>query len=42
MVAGCPVVQEGRLLTGDLEEIRARAREQAERLWKRMEGIASR
>lgn len=39
MVAGCPVVRDGRLLTGDLEAIRGRAREQAIRLWRRMEDI---
>ncbi|HVP40206.1 MAG TPA: amidohydrolase family protein [Candidatus Saccharimonadales bacterium] len=38
-VAGRTVVKDGRLLTADLEEIRAHAREQAERLWKRMEAL---
>lgn len=37
VIAGREVVHNGQLLTGDIEEIRAHAREQAERLWKRME-----
>ena len=39
VVAGRKVVADGLLLTGDLEEIRARAREEAPRLWRRMESI---
>jgi cytosine/adenosine deaminase-related metal-dependent hydrolase len=35
-VAGREVVRDGRLVTGDIEEIRAHANEQATRLWKRM------
>ena len=35
-VGGRTVVRDGKLLTGDLEEIRAHAREQAARLWRRM------
>lgn len=36
LVAGRPVVVNGELVTADLEEIRARAREQAPRLWELM------
>jgi cytosine/adenosine deaminase-related metal-dependent hydrolase len=36
LVAGRPVVEDGRLVHGDIEAIRARAREQAKRLWARM------
>lgn len=36
LVAGRLVVENGRLLTGDIEEIRADARRQAERLWVEM------
>lgn len=36
VVAGREVVHNGQLLTGDIEEIRAHANEQAARLWKRM------
>jgi cytosine/adenosine deaminase-related metal-dependent hydrolase len=36
VVAGRPVVEDGGLLTGDLEKIRADARAQASRLWQRM------
>jgi cytosine/adenosine deaminase-related metal-dependent hydrolase len=39
VVAGHTVVREGRLLTGDLEAIRAEAREEAARLWRRMESL---
>jgi cytosine/adenosine deaminase-related metal-dependent hydrolase len=39
-VGGQPVVEEGRLVHGDVEEIRAHAREQAARLWSRMAGLA--
>lgn len=39
VVAGRPVVRDGRLLTADLEEIRAHAREQAPRLWERMRAL---
>ncbi len=39
VVAGHPVVRDGQLLTGDLSEIRARAHEEAARLWKRMEAL---
>jgi cytosine/adenosine deaminase-related metal-dependent hydrolase len=38
-VAGRVVVEDGRLVTADLAEIRAHAREQAARLWPRMEAI---
>jgi cytosine/adenosine deaminase-related metal-dependent hydrolase len=37
IVAGRVIVEGGRLLTGDLEAIRAEAREQAARLWSRMD-----
>jgi cytosine/adenosine deaminase-related metal-dependent hydrolase len=37
VVAGHTVVRDGRLVSGDLDEIRTRAREQAGRLWARME-----
>jgi len=36
VVNGAPAVEGGRLVRADLEEIRSHAREQAERLWKRM------
>jgi hypothetical protein len=36
IVGGHTVVREGRLAGGDIEEIRAHAREQAVRLWGRM------
>lgn len=39
VVAGHAVVRDGRLLHGDLAGIRAEAREQATRLWARMEGL---
>jgi cytosine/adenosine deaminase-related metal-dependent hydrolase len=39
VVDGRTIVQHGRLLTGDIEEIRAHAREAAQKLWKRMEGL---
>ena len=35
-VGGREVVKDGRLVSGDIDEIRAHAREQADRLWKRM------
>jgi cytosine/adenosine deaminase-related metal-dependent hydrolase len=38
-VAGRPVVENGALVHGDLEAIRAEAREQAGRLWARMEAL---
>jgi len=37
-VAGRQVVKDGELLTADVEEIRARAREEAPRLWQRLPG----
>lgn len=39
LVSGRRVVADSRLLTGDLEEIRARAREAAPELWRRMEAF---
>ena len=39
VVAGRTVVEQGRLMTGDLAEIRARARECAAPLWRRMEAL---
>ena len=39
MVAGRLVVEDGHLLTADIDEVRARAREQAPRLWERMERL---
>jgi cytosine/adenosine deaminase-related metal-dependent hydrolase len=39
LVDGRPVVVDGALVTADLEEIRARAREEAPRLWARMAEI---
>ena len=39
-VAGRGVVEDGELLTGDVEAIRAEAREAAPALWERMKGIA--
>ena len=36
VVGGRPVVEEGRLVTGDLEGIRTEAEEQANRLWRRL------
>lgn len=39
VVAGRRVVISGRLVTGDLAELRAKAQEAAPELWKRMEGI---
>jgi len=36
VVNGAPVVVDGKLVTADVEEIRARAREEAPRLWERM------
>ena len=37
LVAGRMVVEDGRLVRADLDEIRARASEEAPRLWRRME-----
>lgn len=39
LVGGKVVVDQGRLVHGDLEEVRARAREEAPKLWKRMEAL---
>jgi len=39
IVAGRPVVVDGKLVTGDLEEIEAVAREEAARLWSRMQHL---
>jgi len=39
VVAGRTVVENGRLVSADVEEIRAHAREQAPRLWERMEAL---
>lgn len=39
VVAGRAVVVDGQLVTADLEEIRANAREQAPRLWERMHSL---
>jgi cytosine/adenosine deaminase-related metal-dependent hydrolase len=39
VVAGRTVVEGGRLLTGDIEELRARAREAAPALWRRMAAL---
>ena len=39
VVGGVPVVEGGRLVRADLEEIRAHAREQAARLWRRMAAL---
>jgi cytosine/adenosine deaminase-related metal-dependent hydrolase len=39
-VAGRTVVEEGRLVTGDLDTLRAEARATAPELWRRMEAIA--
>ena len=39
LVAGRPVVRDGRLVNGDVEEIRTHAREQALLLWKRMRAL---
>ena len=38
-VAGRVVVEQGRLVHGDLEELRAKAREEAQRLWPRMAAL---
>jgi cytosine/adenosine deaminase-related metal-dependent hydrolase len=40
VVAGRTVVEDGRLLSGDLEALRAEAREEAPRLWRRMSEVA--
>ncbi|MCC7539939.1 MAG: hypothetical protein IT379_27205 [Deltaproteobacteria bacterium] len=40
IVAGRVVVEDGALVTADLEEIRRRAHDEAPRLWRRMEAIA--
>lgn len=39
LVSGRRVVEDGRLVTGDLDEIRAHAREAAPALWRRMEAL---
>jgi cytosine/adenosine deaminase-related metal-dependent hydrolase len=39
VVDGRVVVEDGRLVAADIEEIRARAREQAPKLWERMEAL---
>jgi cytosine/adenosine deaminase-related metal-dependent hydrolase len=39
LVAGRVVVEDGVLKTADLEEIQARAREEAPKLWRRMEAL---
>lgn len=39
VVAGRVVVEGGQLLSGDLEEIRARAKEEAPKLWARMDAL---
>ncbi len=39
MVGGRTVVEDGRLVAGDLEEIRAEAEAHASRLWRRMEAL---
>ena len=39
VIGGRAVVANGRLVAADLEEIRARAREEAPRLWQRMEAL---
>ena len=41
LVDGRPVVVDGALVTADLEEIRAHAREEAPRLWARMNEIGA-
>jgi cytosine/adenosine deaminase-related metal-dependent hydrolase len=41
MVAGHTVVRDGRLLTGDIDAIRAEAHSEALRLWERMEALGS-
>jgi hypothetical protein len=38
-VAGQVVVDQGRLVRGDLEELRAKAREEAQKLWPRMAAL---
>jgi cytosine/adenosine deaminase-related metal-dependent hydrolase len=40
VIGGRAVVENGRLVTADIEEIRAHAREEAPRLWQRMEALA--
>jgi cytosine/adenosine deaminase-related metal-dependent hydrolase len=39
IVGGRTVVEDGRLLTGDIDEIRRHAREEAPRLWQRMAAL---
>ena len=39
IVDGRLVVRDGALVHADLEELRAEAREQAQRLWRRMEAL---
>lgn len=41
LVGGRPVVIDGRLVSADLEEIEARAREEAPRLWERMNKLGA-
>ncbi|MCZ6596624.1 MAG: amidohydrolase family protein [Planctomycetota bacterium] len=41
VVGGRQVVQDGELVSGDIDEIRARAAEEAGRLWKRMDSVQS-
>jgi hypothetical protein len=38
-VAGQVVVDQGKLVHGDLEELRAKAREEAQKLWPRMAAL---
>jgi hypothetical protein len=40
VVDGRPVLEDGCLLTADIDEIRAEAREEAMRLWQRMKEVA--
>ncbi|MFQ5505294.1 MAG: amidohydrolase family protein [Planctomycetota bacterium] len=39
VVGGREVIKDGKLMTGDLDEIRAQAREEAEKLWERMRAL---
>jgi hypothetical protein len=39
-INGRVVVRDGRLLTADIQQIRAEAAAEAPRLWKRMKGMA--
>ena len=38
-VAGQVVVDQGRLVHGEIEELRAKAREEAQKLWPRMAAL---